>query len=741
MSGRIIEGMDPLLPPKWSIVGTVLQLKEKASLLECGNGAVYPSVIDILISNINGNKIAENLRLFTTLPHPAGTRANIKVAEKISKLWKENGLEDVHYVKYDVLLSYPDYDNPNHLYILDKNGKILYTTEGISPPLIPEEQSAKGAGIQWLAYSGNGTVQGQVIYCHFGRMEDFERLKHYNIDPKGKIVVMRYGKIFRGDKVWNAQMAGAIGVILFSDPYEVAQDGINKENVYPNTEWLPNVGVQRGSIMHGNGDPLSPLYPAMNDRVLPTIPALPISYHDAYQILSQMRGQLAPFNWQGGLNITYYLGPEMENDNKIQITTHSSLEIRTIRNVIGYITGATDPDKYVILGNHYDAWVYGSLDPNSATAVLAEIARGIVQTMKMTKWRPARTILFCNWDAEEYGLIGSTEFVEEYANLLNQRAVAYFNVDNIHSNHSLHVSTVPTLYQFLTKISKLIPNPMESEKIKGRKTLYDTWIKNFPSDISFLPDIPSMPVPEDRSDHEPFLRYLGVPVADITYRNETSNDVYPVYHSLYETPFINEHIIDTNNLSVHEAVGKYWAVIACKFADLPILPLNVTDLALSIIHIYIPPIKQSLIKLKYYEDMLHDAKYQLNYLFNVSMEFLEYAKKFDNIIRDALRNYIPNLYDLKNFSWINDRLMSVERCFINPCGRPEKPSQRHLLFSVSSKSAYQFITMGIVHDAIDAFNKTTSDVERVATARQIAFQLSVIQHSIECAISMLKDRL
>ncbi|VDK75493.1 unnamed protein product [Litomosoides sigmodontis] len=694
----------------------------------------HASMIDILMSNINGFKIAENLKSFTAWPHPAGTKANSKVAERISKVWKSNGLEGVHYVEYDVLLSYPDYDNPNHLHILDKDGKILYKTKGVTPPLIPKEQSAKGAGIQWLAYSANGTVRGEVIYCHFGRKQDFQRLKYYDINPKGKIVVMRYGKIFRGDKILNAQLAGAIGAILFSDPFEVARDGTTKENVYPNTEWLPGEGVQRGSIMNGNGDPLSPLYPskknfyrsktikeAMNDRTLPTIPVLPLSYSDAYQVLSNVRGFLAPFDWQGGLNLTYYLGPVMKDDNQIQITVHSSLETRTIRNVIGYIRGVVDPDNYVILGNHYDAWVYGALDPNSGTAILAEVARGIVQTIKATSWRPARTIMFCNWDAEEYGLIGSTEFVEDYANLLSKRAVAYFNVDNIHSNHSLHVNTVPTLYQFMSKISKLIPNPMESERRSGRETLYDTWFKTFPSDISFLPDVPSMPIPGDKSDHAAFLNYLGVPVADITYRNKTSYDNYPLYHSLYETSFTNEHIIDTNNLAVHEAVGKYWAAVACKFADSPVLPLNITDLALSILHIYIPPIKQSLNKMKYYEEMLHDAKRQLNYLLNASVEFLDHAKKFDDITEHTLADYVANLYDLKSFSWINDRLTEVERCFINPRGMTGEASKRHLLFS------------------IDAFKRAGSDAERTVIAREIAFGISIIQHSIECAIGMLSD--
>lgn len=712
----------------------------------------HQNIIELLISNVRGNKIAENLRHLTTLPHPAGTRANSKVADKISEIWKANGLQNVHYVNYDVLLSYPDYDNPNHLHILDRNGQVRYTTKGISPPLIPEEQSAEGAGVQWLAYSGNGSVEEDVVYCHFGRTEDFMRLKRLGVDPAGKIAMIRYGKVFRGDKVRNAQLEGAIGVILFSDPAEVARDGTQQERVYPNTEWMPNEGVQRGSIMHGNGDPLSPLYPSKKNlyrsrtiseakaqHILPNIPVLPLSYKDAYEVLSYMGGALAPYDWQGGLNLSYHLGPNMKQNHKIRITVHSSLLTRTVRNVVGYIHGVTDPDRYVILGNHYDAWVYGSLDPNSGTAILAEIARAFVQTMKETNWKPARTVMFCNWDAEEFGLIGSTEFVEEYANLLNQRAVAYLNVDNIHSNKSLHVCTVPTFYQIVSEVSKQIANPMKSERSRGRKTLYDTWIRTFPSDLEFRPDAPSMPIPGAGSDHAPFLTYLGIPVADITYRNATDYDNYPLYHSLYETPFTNEHIFDTDNLAVHEAVGSYWAALAYKFADSAILPMNVSDLALSLLRIYIPPIKDALDKLRDYWDILHDSRQQLNHLIKASLEFLEYARKFEKIIWNALRVYTLSPYDLKNISLLNDRLMEVERCFINPRGMPGRPSQRHLLFSVDNNDEYFPRILGSVYDAINGFKESRSEAERIATARLLAAEISVIQSAVECATGMLKE--
>uniref|UniRef100_A0A0M3HXJ4 PA domain-containing protein n=1 Tax=Ascaris lumbricoides TaxID=6252 RepID=A0A0M3HXJ4_ASCLU len=519
----------------------------------------HQSISEKLIANVEGENIKENLRLLTTLPHPAGTRANTRVAEKIADLWRKNGLadvhylkyevllsypdydrpnhvyiidedgriefaskgvspviipeeqgaEDVHYLKYEVLLSYPDYDRPNHVYIIDEDGRIEFASKGVSPVIIPEEQGAEGdgsvgegpdenigkqlhagfhacksnmhsdqqhqrlqvpvllldgncsigagvqwvaysgngtaqgevvychhgrvedferldrlalgcAGVHWVAYSGNGTAQGEVVYCHHGRVEDFERLDRLGITVKGKIALLRYGNGFRGDKVRNAQMNGAIGAILYSDPAEVARMGPYPEKVYPNTEWMPLEGAQRGSIMRGNGDPLSPLYPskkdlyrtktvqeAKNDGTLPTIPVLPISYSDAFQILSRMQGRMVPLDWQGGLNISYRLGPRLGDGATVRIDVRSSLQtryheaarlaviLRTIRNVIGYIHGADDPDRYVILGNHFDAWVYGSIDPNSGTAVLAEVARAITQTINETNWRPGILFFWC----------------------------------------------------------------------------------------------------------------------------------------------------------------------------------------------------------------------------------------------------------------------------------------------------------------------------------------------------------
>uniref|UniRef100_A0A914CA24 PA domain-containing protein n=1 Tax=Acrobeloides nanus TaxID=290746 RepID=A0A914CA24_9BILA len=198
----------------------------------------------------------------------------------------------------------------------------------------------RGAGIQWVAYSANGTAEGDVVYCHHGRVEDFKKLQQLGVSLEGKIALIRYSHGFRGDKVRFAQQYGAIGAILYSDPAEVARDGISQSKIYPSTDWMPEHGVQLGTLMHGYGDPLSPIYPSKPDlyprrtiedakklAILPSIPVLPISYSDAYEILKLMKGNIVPQEWQGGINVTYKLGPGLTN-GKVRIDVNAKLDKR-----------------------------------------------------------------------------------------------------------------------------------------------------------------------------------------------------------------------------------------------------------------------------------------------------------------------------------------------------------------------------------------------------------------------------
>uniref|UniRef100_A0A914QS79 Uncharacterized protein n=1 Tax=Panagrolaimus davidi TaxID=227884 RepID=A0A914QS79_9BILA len=706
---------------------------------------------ETLIANLKGENIKEYLHLITVDPHVSGTLNNKKVGKKILNLWKKNGLENVHFVEYTVLLSYPDYENPNRVSILDADQKILYQSNGTSPVILPKEQSDPDAAIQWIAYSAPGEVEGEIVYCHYGRLEDFERLKKLGVELEGKIAMIRYSHGFRGDKVAFAQKHGAIGVILFSDPAEVAQEGIDAAHVYPNTEWMPEGDAQRGSVMLTDGDPLTPLTPSKPDLytsrtiedaisvgILPKIPVLPLSYRDAYEIIVRLSGKPVPPEWQGGLDVTYRLGPGFrEAGTKVKMDVKAKYEKREIRNVIGYIQGEYEPDKYVILGNHYDAWGYGSLDPNSGTAILAEVARAFVQTINETNWKPARTIMFCNWDAEEYGLIGSTEFVEEFEKELNQRAIIYLNMDLISANNTFDAATIPSLYQTMIDVAKKIPNPMESEIKRGRETVYDTWIKTFPSNSEKYPHFPKMKVPGGGSDHAPFLNFVGIPVVDFRYRNATW-DEYPLYHTLYETEFTNEHIFDTNNFAVHRAVGQFWAEMARVFADSPIIPFNITIYADNLLNVYAEQLVKDIDPLKHRYPEAEDARKQLTNLIKNCREFVHRCHQLEQKIQISQKSN-SNFKDNIEAAAISNKLMAVERCFINVYARPDAPAKRHLLYSVSDKDSYASSVMSAVYDALDTLVHAKTDETKIAAGKELAKQISYIQSGVQCATNTISN--
>ncbi|KAJ7386505.1 hypothetical protein OS493_008640 [Desmophyllum pertusum] len=281
---------------------------------------------------------------------------------------------------------------------------------------------------------------------------------------------MRYGKIFRGNKIANAANYGAIAAILYSDPADYAMMGGEPENTYPNTPWLPASGVQRGSLytMPGAGDPQTPGIAALkgmyrrpyNQSELPPIPAHPMGYGDAIHFLKQMGGQEAPKDWRGSLDITYRLGPGfIDSDITVVVDVNNKLGVKPIYNVIGTIYGREEPDRYVLIGNHRDSWVYGAIDASTGTAVTTEIAR-VLGELKKSGWRPRRTIKVCSWGGEEYGIIGSTEWVEQHEKELSERAVIYLNTDTaVSGKYVLIASGSPLVKDTLLDFTKTVKDP------------------------------------------------------------------------------------------------------------------------------------------------------------------------------------------------------------------------------------------------------------------------------------------
>ncbi|VDK44625.1 unnamed protein product, partial [Cylicostephanus goldi] len=348
------------------------------------------------------------------------------------------------------------------------------------------------------------------------------------------------------------------------------------------------------------------------------------------------------------------------------------------------------------------------MDPNSGSAVLAEVARAMMQTVNETGWRPARTIMFANWDAEEHGIIGSTEFVEEFTDILRQRAVVYLNMDTIHGNMTLHVGTIPSLYRVIVEAAKRVENPSKSEKAKGRTTVYDTWLRLRPS---HTPGLPQIPVPGGGSDHAAFLTYAGIPVVDFSYKNATIHDTYPLYHTMYETPFVNEHLLDTDNFAVHRAIGQFWAELARFFTDEAVLPFNTTELAVAIVKDYIPALGKALTPLKYYQKAIEPAVEQLSHFTKAAQEFLNMCRNKREsypglqtrralyAARQAYSSRAKRAITCATVSSLYILFFSAQRCFINPRGSPTAPQSRHVLYSISEHDSYASRQMAAVYDA------------------------------------------
>ncbi|KAB0406550.1 hypothetical protein E2I00_016133, partial [Balaenoptera physalus] len=376
---------------------------------------------------------------FTELPHLAGTEQNLLLAKKIQTQWKKSGLD---------------------------SAKLIFNTSYHEPP--PDGyENVKNIVPPYNAFSPQGTPEGELVYVNYARTEDFFKLeREMNINCTGKIVIARYGKIFRGNKVKNAMLARAKGIILYSDPADYSAPGVQP---YPKGWNLPGTAAQRGNVLNlnGAGDPLTPGYPAkeytfrldVEEGVgIPQIPVHPIGYNDAEILLRYLGGTAPPDeSWKGSLKVNYNIGPGFighDSFRKVRMHVHNINKITRIYNVIGTIRGSVEPDRYVILGGHRDSWVFGGIDPTSGASVLQEVVQSFGKLMSRG-WRPRRTIIFASWDAEEFGLLGSTEWAEENVKSLQERSVAYINSDSsIEGNYTLRVDCTPLLYQLVYKLTK-----------------------------------------------------------------------------------------------------------------------------------------------------------------------------------------------------------------------------------------------------------------------------------------------
>ncbi|HUS06921.1 MAG TPA: M28 family metallopeptidase [Bryobacteraceae bacterium] len=493
-------------------------------------------------------------------PHHAGSPASMAVAAYAAGLFKEWGL-DVEIEPFEALLPYPTHRS------LEMTRPVKYKAK-LHEQALPEDKNSgdKNQLPSYNAYSAAGDVTAPLVYVNYGIPADYDELNKLGVDVKGKIVIARYGKSWRGTKPKVAYEHGAIGCLIYSDPRD---DGYFMGDVYPKGPFRPAQSVQRGSVMDMPlyvGDPLSPGWAsekgskrlAMKDStVLMKIPVLPISYEDAKPLLANLGGPVAPEAWRGALPITYHIGPGAA-------TVHLKLDFdfatRPVYNVIATIPGSSEPDEWIMYGNHHDAWVNGANDPLSGACSLLETARTLAE-MRKQGWKPQRTVKFALWDAEEFGLVGSTEWVEKHQEELSGKLVIYFNSDS-NGKGVLAAGGSPALQEFLAEVLRDVRDPVTKD------SLLKMW-KSKRLDTAAAVDF-SLDSLGAGSDYVAFYHHLGIASMNLGF---SSGGQSGVYHSIYDS-FHWYTTFSDGDFAYGRALSQVMATALMRFAEAPLLPFE-----------------------------------------------------------------------------------------------------------------------------------------------------------------------
>jgi len=653
----------------------------------------YAVIRDYVFKEMKAANMEGYLKDITAKPHIAGSEQDEDhVLSYVKDHWSKH-LDEVKVYPYNVLLSFPNVSDPNYVAFVYPNDTIAEKTNWTEEPLTDfERKSADNVLPAFNAYSPAGHVSGRLYYVNYGRYEDYDRLQEMNVNVSGGICMVRYGELFRGDKVVEAERRKCAGLIIFSDPADYA--GVEKQSwdpskggahAYPHTWWLPPHGVQRGVIGDMGGDPLTPNYPSLNftyripesEAVLPKIPVQPISYADAYKYLSILGGKTADDSWQGGLNITYRTGGSFVGSHancSVLLHVGNYLKRKTIHTLLGFIRGSQEPDRYVLLGNHRDAWTFGGEDPSSGTAVVLEVARAMGSVVKSKQWRPRRTVVFCNWAAEEHGLIGSTEWVQQMEKQLMTQAVSYVNIDMaMEGNDTIRALAVPELFSLLFNATGNVPNPDPQEYRNNRTTVYATWLaKYYDQDNPTRPYIGNI---GSGSDYTMLLQKAGVPSVDIRYTYLKHVSSYPVYHSIHDTFEYAKKFLDPDfNCSL--ALGRVAADLLLQLSSLSVLPLKPVEYANKLHDLAVTLQKDK-------GRALQKQHVPLEELFRVVQVFNASA----NLLADKIKLLAPTS-DPLTVRQINDKLTYINRGFLDFVGVPGRPQYRHVIFAPSSHDSY-----------------------------------------------------
>ncbi len=649
------------------------------------------------------DNLREYMRATSEAPHHAGGPGSRKVAEYILAKFKGWGL-NASIEQAEALMPFPVERS------VELVGPEQFKATLKEPALAADgDSSDEGLLPTFNAYSADGDVTADLVYVNYGIPEDYEHLAKIGIDVKGKIVIARYGRSWRGIKPKVAWEHGAVGCIIYSDPRD---DGFFAGDVYPDGSFRPEQGVQRGSVMDmpiHPGDPLTPGWGSeaggrrlerSEAKTLLKIPVLPISYGDALPLLRNLKGPIAPENWRGALPLTYHVGP---GPAQVHLKLSFDWQVRPLYNVIVRIDGSEFPDEWIIQGNHHDAWVNGASDPTSGNVALMETARGFAELLR-TGWKPKRTIIFASWDGEEWGLLGSTEWAEKHREELARKAVVYINSDSTGKGW-LSMSGSHSLQTFINEVARDIPDPRGSGKsvLEARRAHLMDEVKT-DKERETIRARPYIPIDAlgSGSDYTVFLDHLQVASLDLGFGGDGSGGVY---HSVYDSFHWYTQFSD-GDFKHGAALSRTIGTALLRLADADVLPFEFRGTATTLGE-YVDDIQK-----------MPAASTQKVDLGPVRAAIARLKSAADDYEKALSKARLDAGFSRVKLAELNRILYSTERAFRHEPGLPKREWFKHLAYAPGFYTGYGVKTLPGIREGLEQeqWDEARSFVPIVAAA-------------------------
>lgn len=686
---------------------------------------------------LSSNNIGQTIQSLSSRPHHIGSARGKAVAEDVLQRFKSYGW-DAEIVTYQVLFPTPKER------LVELTGPVHYKALLKEPALKEDATSGQEGQLPtYNAWSPDGDVEGELVYVNYGLPEDYEYLERAGISVKGKIVIAKYGRSWRGSKPKVAQEHGAAGCIIYSDPKD---DGYYNGDVYPKGAFKNEYGVQRGSVMDiviYPGDPLTPNTGATAnarrlDRLqapnLLKIPVLPISYHDATPLLKALEGPVAPEDWRGALPFTYHIGG---GKARAHLKLSFDWQIRPCYNVIAKLKGSEQPDQWIIRGNHHDAWVNGAADPISGLASLLEEAKAIGELHKQG-YQPRRTLVYCAWDGEEPGLLGSTEWVEDHAAELKEKAVVYINSDN-NGRGFLNASGSHALETLVNEVARDITDPQTAVSILARKQAAEVLKATTPKlkKEKLAKQGFAIGAMGSGSDYSSFLQHLGVPSLDYGFGGE---DAGGEYHSIYDSYDDYTRFKDPG-FQYGVALSKTAGHTVLRLADAVNLPFDFRKLY-ETVNGYVnelgelattlresTAIDNQLIRDRKYQLTTDTAKHLLPPTPKSEVPYLDFSPLQNALI--GLDTTTLALSAKKNLTGaaFNKALYQAEQQLLNDKGLPARSWYKHTLYAPGFYTGYGVKTIPGVREAIEQ-RRWTEAQEQISVAADAIKRLAAYLNTV-----------